>query len=93
MILGILSCTALCLDAEYNVLGEYLQNTEYEGSVPFEYDLDNDKAFTLSDESVTRIHFLSPSDVPVGNYIKAVLLDGGDYPLTNQPIHYKYNKN
>ena len=67
-----ISCTALCLDAEYNVLAEYLQNTEYDGVVPFECDLSNNKAFTLSDESVTRIHFLSPSNMPVGNYIRAV---------------------
>lgn len=83
-----ISCTALCLDAEYNVLAEYLQNTEYDGVVPFECDLSNSKAFTLSDESVTRIHFLSPSNMPVGNYIRAILLDGGDFPLTNQSIHY-----
>ena len=83
-----ISCTALCLDAEYNVLAEYLQNTEYDGVVPFECDLSNNKAFTLSDESVTRIHFLSPSNMPVGNYIRAILLDGGDFPLTNQSIHY-----
>lgn len=83
-----ISCTALCLDAEYNVLAEYFQNTEYDGVVPFECELSNNKAFTLSDESVTRIHFLSPSNMPVGNYIRAILLDGGDFPLTNQSIHY-----
>lgn len=83
-----ISCTALCLDAEYNVLAEYLQNTEYDGVVPFECDLGNNKAFTLSDEKFTRIHFLSPSKIPYGNYIRAVLLNGGDYPLPYQKIHY-----
>lgn len=81
-----ITCKALCYDAEYNLLGEYLQNTDYEGVVPFECNLGNRKSFILCDETDTRLFMVSPSPLTVGNYVTGVLLNGGDYPLTNQTV-------
>lgn len=88
-----ISCTALCLDAEYNVLAEYLQNTEYDGTVPFECDLGNGKSFILMQEQSTRFGVVSPDTLPTGNFIKVKLLNGGDFPLPNQKVFAIVHKN
>lgn len=81
-----ITCKALCYDAEYNLLAEYFQNTDYEGVIPFACNLGNRKSFTLCDETDTRLLMVSPSPLPVGNYVTGVLLNGGDYPLTNHDV-------